>query len=76
LSLVALLAGDGLIDFGFCDISFLDVMDLVFNWFPPVSCLGAPSWCLPAMGGSPTGCTLSGGPGIGEVKFDPCINPF
>ena len=67
---------DDLIKFGFCGINFLAVMDLVFNWLSPGSCLAMPNWCLPAMGGSPAGWTLSGGPGIGEVKFDPCINPF
>jgi hypothetical protein len=71
-----LLTGDGLIDFGFCGISFLDVMGLVFNLLPRGSCLVMASCCLPAMGGSPTGWTLSGGPGMEEVKLDPCINPF
>jgi hypothetical protein len=42
----------------------------------PEPCLAIASRCLPSADGSPTGKPLSGGPGMGEGRFGPCINPF
>ena len=65
-----------LIVFDFCDIKVLEVLDLASSSLSPYPCLAIPSRCLPAADGSPTGLTLSGGPGMGEGRFGPCINPF
>jgi hypothetical protein len=64
------------IGFEFCDIKVIEVIDLASVSLSPEPCLAIASRCLPSADGSPTGKPLSGGPGMGEGRFGPCINPF